>query len=116
MAKKKKKKPIRGNRLWQAEPSDAIRLAALRWFGLEMERIAIEIYATNQEAYPEMELVFRRALSELDGVRATAALQDGECPEGYVLCKDRICAPMCDGIVANRNTSTRDDRNDPDDE
>ncbi len=112
---KKKKKPARGKRLWQAEPSDAIRLAALRWFGLEMERIAIEIYATNQEAYPEMELVFRQALSELDGVRKTAALQDGECPEGYVLCKDRICAPMCDGIVGSSEYGRRSD-DDPDDE
>jgi len=112
---KKKKKPARGSRLWQAEPSDAIRLAALRWFGLEMERIAIEIYATNQAAYPEMELVFRRALSALDGVRATAALEDGDCPEGYVLCKDKICAPMCDGIVgASGNRRRGDDGRDDD--
>jgi hypothetical protein len=24
---------------------------------------------------------------------------EGGCPDGYVLCKDGICAPMCDGGV-----------------
>jgi hypothetical protein len=116
MAKKKAKKPRDGKRLWQAQPSDAIRLAALRWFGLEMERISIEIYASNQDAYAGMERVFRGAIAELGEIRKTSAIMDGDCPDGYVLCKDRICAPMCDGIVANRNPSARDDRNDPDDE
>ncbi len=105
MAKKPTKKPSGGKRLWQAQPSDAIRLAALRWFALEMERISIEIYASNQAAYAKMERVFRHALGDLDDVRKTAALADGDCPDGFVLCKDRICAPMCDGIEAD------DDRN-----
>jgi hypothetical protein len=104
MAKKPKepKKPTRGTRLWQAQPSDAIRLAALRWFGLEMERLSIEIYASNQDAYAQMERVFRRALADLGEVRAMSALMDGDCPDGFLLCKDRICAPMCDGIVEQR--------------
>jgi hypothetical protein len=106
MAKKhKSKKPGDGGKLWQAQPSDAIRLAALRWFGLEMERISIEIYASNQDAYGQMERVFRRALADLGDVRAAAAIMDGECPDGFVLCKDRICAPMCDGIVDRRQNN-----------
>jgi hypothetical protein len=115
MAKKhKSKKRGEGRKLWQAQPSDAIRLAALRWFGLEMERISIEIYASNQDAYADMERVMRGALAELGEIRKTSAVLDGDCPDGFVLCRDRICAPMCDGIVANRDTSDR--RDSPDDE
>jgi hypothetical protein len=111
MAKKKSKKPRDGKRLWQAQPSDAIRLAALRWFALEMERISIEIYASNQDAYAQMERVFRGAIAELGEVREMSALLDGDCPDGYVLCRDKICAPMCDGIVESRGG-----RGNPDDE
>ena len=105
MAKKKSKKPRDGKRLWQAQPSDAIRLAALRWFALEMERISIEIYASNQDAYAQMERVFRGAIAELGEVREMSALLDGDCPDGYVLCRDKICAPMCDGIGDSRDSS-----------
>jgi hypothetical protein len=28
---------------------------------------------------------------------------DGDCPEGYFLCRDGVCAPMCDGIIADHD-------------
>ena len=49
MAKKsRKKKPIHLHKIWHAEPDDAIRLAALRWFALQIERLSIEIYASDK--------------------------------------------------------------------
>ena len=82
---------------WKPDPEDAIRLAALRWFGLELERLAIEIYATDKSKYPEMESVFRKAIKGLKQAGLGGPHQDEEeCPPGYVLCNDGLCAPACD--------------------
>jgi hypothetical protein len=98
MAKKKKQAPPRNK--WQAHPNDAIRLAALRWFALEIERISIQIYASNQNLYEDMEDALRDCVRSLGVVGKDAGLADGDCPEGYFLCRDGVCAPMCDGIIA----------------
>ena len=92
-----KKQARSGKRPWTPDPEDAIRLAALRWFGLELERLAIEIYATDKSKYAAMESVFRKAVKGLKEVGLQGTLQDEEeCPDGYVLCKDGLCAPACD--------------------
>ena len=86
---------------WHAQPDDAIRLAALRWFALRIESLAIEIYATDQTRYAAMERLFRQTLKRMTRVRRSAqANLETDCPDGYVLCKDGICAPMCDGIIS----------------
>jgi len=98
MAKKTKKNTPR----WKAAPDDAIRLAALRWYALQLESSAICLYATNQTAYKELESVLKRAMVAMNGLKQKFGiadnLEDG-CPDGYVLCKDGVCAPMCDGVI-----------------
>jgi len=97
MAKKKTKGKAN---VWAPQPNDAIRLAAIRWFALEMERMAIEIYATDQSQFTAMERVLRQTLKKMGKIhrRAHMDLTDG-CPDGYILCKDNTCAPMCDGGI-----------------
>ena len=99
--KKKKKQSGPSTVKWDPRPNDAIKLAALRWFALEMERIAIQLYASNPDLYGEMETIMRQTLKSLgDAGRQIADPVSGECPEGYVLCPDGICAPMCDPFIA----------------
>lgn len=102
MAKKSnKKKPLPLHQIWQAEPDDAIRLAALRWFALQIERLSIEIYASDKNRYFELEKIFRTALTRMSGTKKSLSQKsdDSECPEGFILCKNGLCAPMCDGII-----------------
>ena len=96
MAKKGPKQTGR----WQAVPDDAIRLAALRWFALQLESVAICNYATDAATYLEMEDILKHALRKMQKVTRKQALSDDECPEGFVRCKDGTCAPACDGIIA----------------
>ena len=87
--------------VWQAGPDDAIRLAALRWFALEIERMGIEIYASDKTKYKAIEKVLRQTMTAMNAQRDRVIVADSdECPDGYVLCKDGLCAPMCDGIAS----------------
>jgi hypothetical protein len=99
--KAKKKKALNLHTVWRAEPDDAIRLAALRWFALQIERLSIEIYASDKSRYFALEKLFRGTLSRLAGTKKDLTPKTDEetqCPEGFILCKDGLCAPMCDGI------------------
>ena len=86
------------------ETNDALKLAALRWFTIELERYSIEIYASDRTNYPALEGVLRKALTELKAfgrpAEATSSKrglqEEQECPDGYILCRDGLCAPMCD--------------------
>ena len=103
MATKKRKKPMNILKKWSPEPNDAIRLAALRWFALEIERLGIEIYATDKDNYRRLEKMFRGTLTRMASMsmqkkKKAARFEEDECPEGFILCKDGFCAPMCDGI------------------
>ena len=87
--------------VWQAGPDDAIRLAALRWFALEIERMGIEIYASDKTKYKTIEKVLRQTMKAMNATRDHVIVADSdECPDGYFLCKDGLCAPMCDGIAS----------------
>ena len=99
MAKTTKKKPSSaGPRIWQAEPDDAIRLAALRWFAISIERLSIEIYASDKQQYEPIEDLLRHTLKRMEKIGKRADVrEDEECPNGYVLCRDGLCAPMCEG-------------------
>lgn len=91
-----------GARRWQADPNDAIRLAALRWFALEIERRSIEIYATDRKRFTSIENLLRQALRQLQAVRGqvmSLEVEQEDCPMGYLLCKDGLCAPMCDWLA-----------------
>jgi len=101
MVFKKKKKPTGGTGRWQAAPNDAIRLAALRWFALTIEKEAIELYATNTLSFPEMEKILRKALGEIDDLRDEISLANEDCPEGYILCDDDVCRPSCDKVSSD---------------
>jgi hypothetical protein len=98
-ASKQAKKTAAPKAVWQARPDDAIRLGAMRWFALEIERKAIEIYATDSSKYPALEKALRDVVRDLNrlGKQVHSLSSDDDCPVGYVLCKDGLCAPMCDG-------------------
>lgn len=107
MAKKKQGNKSRHPQVWVPEPDDAIRLAALRWFALEMERISIEVYATDKRKFAKLEKILRKALRMLGDVHEPLhAMSDEECPDGYIRCKDGTCAPSCDGVVTSDNDET----------
>jgi len=97
--KKKSKRAVK----WKAQPDDPIRLAALRWFALQLEASAICLYATNPDSYLAMEDVLKSALRGLNGLKKdfAVAAEEDPCPEGFVLCEDGTCAPACDGIIAS---------------
>ena len=97
--KKTKKRSGTGSRVWQAQPDDAIRLAALRWLAISIERLTIEIYATDKAQFEDMEDVLRKTLKRLGKLSQEVVRDEGDCPIGYELCKDGLCAPMCDGMT-----------------
>lgn len=96
MAKKKKPTFHRGTDRWKAVPNDAIKLAALRWFALTIEKWSIELYATNTATFPELEKILRKTMNAMSDLRDDFAAEADDCPEGYVLCDDGVCAPSCD--------------------
>ena len=96
----KKKKSTRSTGGWKAVPDDAIRLSALRWFALTIEKSAIELYATNAASYVEIEKVLRKALTGLGDLRPDFATADpDDCPNGYFLCTNGLCQPSCEWIA-----------------
>ena len=87
-----KKKAMQSTGRWQAAPDDAIRLAALRWFALEIEQMCIEVYATNPGSYHTLEEMLRHTVEKLHQHKLSVGAET--CPDGYVLCGE-TCAPMC---------------------
>src|SRR5438045_8665561 len=97
---KSTKKSATNKVLWQAHRDDAIRLAALRWFALTFERLAIQIYATDREKYDALTSLMKSQIKALASF-GERQIADGEpCPEGYFLCADGLCAPMCDSGIS----------------
>ena len=84
------------------QSDDALRLAALRWYAITIERISIEVFATHPEKYEQLEGKLKDACKALQGLGGQKKKlkgpdedeQDG-CPDGYKLCPDGLCAPMC---------------------
>lgn len=105
MAKKKKSTFHRGTGRWQAAPNDAIRLAALRWFAVTIEKWSIELYATDATTYPKVVKALRHALNDLSDLRDDARQDEDDCPEGYVLCDNGMCAPSCDKLSSDADNS-----------
>ena len=81
--------------------NDAERLAALRWLCMRIEQLCIELFVTDRDKFGAVETSLKvqvRLLQEMG--RPIEALDDEDCPEGYVLCRDGLCAPMCDGFTS----------------
>jgi hypothetical protein len=98
----KKKTPILHHTPWEAHRDDAIRLAALRWFALTIEKTAIELYATDKKAtYPKMVTILRKTVAEMNDLRDDSREEEDGCPMGYVLC-DGLCVPACDSDSDDR--------------
>jgi hypothetical protein len=82
---------------WVPDPKDAINLAALRWYALTIDRLCIEIYATNRKKFRELETLLQSQVKALYGFAKDVGLRDDDqCPPGYMMCPDRLCAPSCD--------------------
>ena len=79
---------------WSPSPTDATSLAAIRWFACTLEATAIDIYATDRDAYPLVEQVLRHALSQLRDLPIRNISGDDVCPDGYVMC-GIWCKPAC---------------------
>jgi len=90
---KRYKKSARGPK-WEGDPTDAMKLAALRWFALMIEGKAISIYATDRDTYPKLEAILRDCMRRLEGVSPRPIADPGDCPPGFVMCGSD-CAPMC---------------------
>jgi len=82
------------------EVSDALRLATLRWFTTTIERLLIEVYVTNPGKYQELETLMKSQVRQIEmfGKKASIAEPD-DCPPGWKLCPDGLCAPMCGGMI-----------------
>ena len=87
-------------RKWEPSPSDAMSLAAFRWFANEIENRAVELYATDRGAYHDIERILRHAVKELSHTKTQFAVAQEEngCPDGWVLCADGLCAPSCEWV------------------
>ena len=79
--------------------NDAQRLAAIRWLAMRIEQVAIEVLVTNRDKYEAVEGSLRDEVNRLKQMgRREEGIEGDECPDGYVLCRDGLCAPMCDGL------------------
>jgi|SRR5688500_15183174 len=106
---------------WTPQNDDpALTLAAIRWYGMSIEKLAMDLYLTNKEQYPSVKDILSTAVTELGKLRGYCAPnaekagsqsapvpkmmslqaegdEDG-CGPGYVNCNG-ICLPECDNIA-----------------
>jgi len=100
---KRLKKPV--NR-----PDDALAIAALRNFALDVERLLVRIYVTDPTKYQKLVLLMRTMLHEIYKAGTDARLckvvkekegparrllSEESCPPGWELCSDGLCAEVC---------------------
>jgi hypothetical protein len=94
MAKKKSSKGL-VKQDWVAKPEDAIALAALRWYALTIDKLCIEIYATDRRKFTALEAKLKAQVTALvKFAKGVTAADEDECPDGYVMC-DGLCKPAC---------------------
>ena len=94
MAKARGKKPTPKT---QRGTNDAQRLAAIHWLAMKIEQVSIEVVVTDRDKFDEVEGALRDAVKRLKQMGRPQTIGGDDCPEGYVLCRDGLCAPMCDG-------------------
>ena len=94
MAKAQGKKPTP---IAQRGTNDAQRLAAIRWLAMRIEQVSIEVLVTDRDKFDAVERSLRDEVKRLKEMGLPEPTIGGDdCPEGYVLCRDGLCAPMCD--------------------
>ncbi len=91
-------------------PDDALAIAALRNFAIDVERLLVRIYVTDPTKYQKLVHLMRKQLDEiyragtdpklLETVKATKGrdrryLSEENCPPGWELCTDGLCAEVC---------------------
>jgi len=90
---------------WTKNDEPALTFAAIRWYAMSLEKLAADLYITDQSQYPAVKAVLAKALNELDGMRkaqqaaapaAAAGEGAGPCPPGYEYCGG-LCLPSCPG-------------------
>lgn len=79
--------------------NDALNLAAINWFALSINRLATQIYVTDPKQFGNISHALTEALESLSQVHQTLAEPCGECPEGWVCCRNGLCAPTCDDMA-----------------
>jgi len=101
MAKKAKK--LAHHTKWQPEPNNAIQLTTLRWYALTIERLAVEIYATYPDSFGDLTIALRESVERLQRLAPPSPnFGSDDCPDGWLLCRDGLCSPMCDSVMAAR--------------
>ena len=89
----------KGKKSAKSRMNDAERLAALRWLAMKIDQVSIEVYVTHPDKFDELENAMRAAVRSLQKIgRPREPVGDEDCPGGYILCRDGLCAPMCDGM------------------
>lgn len=82
-------------------PDTAEKFAALRWLAMRIEQLSIEIIVTDPAKFDLVEDALRTEVKLLQRLgRPEKPLDGDECPGGYILCRDGLCAPMCDDFIA----------------
>jgi hypothetical protein len=101
MAKAKGKNGTKSSSTPARQADTAERLAALRWLAMRIEQLSIEILVTDPAKFSEVEDALRAQVRLLQRMgQPIVPLGDGDCPGGYILCRDGLCAPMCDEFIA----------------
>jgi hypothetical protein len=82
---------------WQPSPQDAINLAALRYYAMEIERKSTLIYFTDPSADrpilgPLTDLL-ASFITQLNELAAQPKGFNAECCPPFVLCSDGLCHP-----------------------
>jgi len=70
-------------------------MAALRWLVMKIEQLGIEILVTSPGKFAAVENAMRAQVQLLKQL-GRPTMQADDCPGGYMLCRDGLCAPMCD--------------------
>lgn len=79
---------------------DAERLAALRWLVMRIEQLCIEVFVTDRRRFADLEGSLRAEVKRLQNMAPDKGLAGPPCPDGYILCRDGLCAPMCEDFDA----------------
>jgi len=108
MAKAQLKNAPSSRRGTPPRDTDAERLAALHWLAMKIEMVSIEVFITNRDKFGAVETALRTQVKLLQEIGRPGHDLDGDdCPGGYVLCRDGLCAPMCDGAVGMTSAKPR---------
>ena len=109
MAKAQGKKPITKNAKHARGVNDAQRLAAVRWLAMRIEQVSIELLVTDRDKFEAVEQSLRDEVNRLKQMaRPEPEIAGDDCPEGYVLCRDGLCAPMCDNLNQAKASRKKD--------